>query len=170
MNASNANSAEPTLFCATLTPYRSLGATGFVIMMTLVGVVSFVAGIVFLLIGAWPVFGFFGLDVLLIYLAFRANYRAASAFEEISVTPSELRVLKVSHRGQISAWTLNPLWVRLDRDVHPEFGIERLLLVSRGRMLPIAGFLAPEEKASFSAALALAISKARRGPIRTVLE
>jgi uncharacterized membrane protein len=124
----------------------------------------------FLLMGAWPVFGFFGLDVLLIYLAFRANYRAAMAFEQVSVTPTELRVRKVTHRGRVSEWTLNPLWVRLEREVHEEFGIERLFLVSRGRKLPIATFLPPNEKETFAAALAVALGEARRGPLRTVIE
>ena len=70
-----------------LTPHRSLGPTGFLILMAVLGGVSFAAGIVFLLVGAWPVFGFFGLDVLLIYCAFRLNYRAARAYEEVTVTP-----------------------------------------------------------------------------------
>src|SRR5262245_31511559 len=88
MNPDNGPAAEPTLFSAILTPHRSLSAMGFLILMAAVGLVSFVAGIVFLIMGAWPVFGFFGLDVLLIYLAFRANYRAATAVEEVTVTPS----------------------------------------------------------------------------------
>jgi uncharacterized membrane protein len=125
---------------------------------------------VFLLIGAWPIFGFFGLDVLLVYLAFRANYRAAAAYEEVTVTPSELKVRKVTHRGAVSEWTLNPVWVRLDREVHEEFGIERLFLVSHGRRLPIAAFLGPQEKESFAAALTAAIGEAKRGPTRTVLD
>src|SRR4029079_18842009 len=149
---------EPTLFSAILTPHRSLSATGFVIVMALVGGVSFSAGMAFLLMGAWPVFGFFGLDALLIYLAFRANYRAGTAFEEVSVTPSQLHVRKVSHRGTVSEWTLNPAWVRLEREVHEEIGIERLLLVSRGKKLPIAAFLSPGEKASFASALTAAIN------------
>jgi uncharacterized membrane protein len=123
---------------------------------------------VFLILGAWPVVGFFGLDVLLIYWAFRTNYRAARAYEEVTVTASELRVRKVSHRGRVAEWSLNPLWVRLDRDTHEEFGIERLFLVSRGRKLPIAGFLGPREKESFADALAAAIGEAKRGPTRTV--
>ena len=57
---------------------------------------------------------------------------------------------KVSHRGDVSEWTLNPVWVQLEREVHEEFGIERLFLVSRGRKLPIAGFLSPDEKESLS--------------------
>jgi Integral membrane protein len=81
--------------------------------------------------GAWPVFGFFGLDVLVIYWAFRINFRRADAVEEISVTPSELRVRRVSHRGHVVEWVLNPLWVRLDQKTHAEFGIERLYLVSK---------------------------------------
>ena len=89
----------------------------------------------------------------LVYWAFRANFRAARAYEEVTVTASELTVRQVSHRGRVREWTLNPLWVRLDRIVHEEFGIERLFLVSRGRRLPIAGFLGPDEKASFASAL-----------------
>ena len=133
-----------------------------------IGGVSFVAGVMFLLIGAWPVFGFLGLDVLLIYWAFRINYRAARAYEEVTVTTSELTVRKVSHRGSVREWTLNPLWVRLERVVHEEFGIERLFLVSHGRRLSIAAFLGPDEKASFAGALSTALSEAKRGPTRTV--
>jgi uncharacterized membrane protein len=162
--------ADRVLLTATLTPHRSLSRAGFLALMIFLGTVSFAAGVAFLLMGAWPVFGFFGLDVLLIYLAFRANYRAATAFEQVSVTASELKVRKVSHRGQVSEWTLNPIWVRLERDVHEEFGIERLFLVSRGRKLPVASFLGPGEKASFASALAAAIGEAKRGPTRTVLE
>ena len=103
-------------------------------------------------------------------VAFRANYRAARAYEEVTVTASELTVRKVNHRGGVREWTLNPLWVRLDRIVHEEFGIERLFLVSRGRRLPIAGFLGPDEKASFARALSNALGEAKRGPTRTVLE
>src|SRR6267142_1256876 len=157
---------EPTLFSAIITPHRSLGGVGFLVLIAAVGGVSFAAGIVFLILGAWPVVGFFVLDVLLIYWAFRINYRAARAYEEVMVTPSELRVRKVSHRGKVAEWSLNPLWVRIDRDTHEEFGIERLFLVSRGRKLPIGGFLSPGEKETFADALAAAIGEAKRGPTR----
>ena len=83
---------EPTIFSAVLTPHRSLGNIGFLVLMIVFGGVSFVSGIAFLMVGAWPIFGFFGLDVLLLYWAFRINYRHAAAYEEISVTPSALSV------------------------------------------------------------------------------
>jgi uncharacterized membrane protein len=161
---------EPPIFSAVLTPHRSLSPRGFLIFMTVLGGLSFVAGMVFLLVGAWPVVGFFGLDVLLVYWAFRLNYRAAQAYEQVTVTPSELTVRKVSHRGAMSEWTLNPVWVRLQRDVHEEFGLQRLLLESQGRRLTIAGFLPPQEKESFAMALSGALAEAKRGPTRTVLE
>ena len=131
--------------------------------MAFVAAVSFAAGVMFLVMGAWPVLGFFGLDVLVIYWAFRINFRRAAAVEEISVTPSELRVRRVSHRGHVMEWTLNPLWVQLEQTGDPEFGIERLYLVSRGRRVSIGSFLGPDEKASFAKALLAALQSAKRG-------
>ena len=156
--------AEPELFSALLTPHRSLSRTQFTVLMAVVSVISFAAGVVFWRMGAWPVFGFFGLDVLLIYWAFKINFRRAKAIEEISVTPSEVRVRRVSHRGHVLEWVLNPLWVQLDQKTHAEFGIERLYLVSKGRRIAIASFLGPDEKASFAKALLAALQTAKRGP------
>jgi uncharacterized membrane protein len=156
-------SPEAELFSARLTPHRSLNRTGFLVLMAFVSVVSFAAGIAFWIMGAWPVFGFFGLDVLAIYVAFRIYFRRAKACEEIRVTPSELCVRRISHRGHVVEFTFNPLWVQLDREEHAEFGIERLYLVSKGRRVAIGGFLGAEEKASFSSALMAALQAARRG-------
>jgi uncharacterized membrane protein len=161
---------EPTLFSAVLTPHRSLGRTGFLVVMLLIGGISFAAGLVFFIAGAWPVVGFLGLDVLLVYAAFKVSYRTAAAYEHVTMTPSALTVRKVSHRGRVAEWTLNPVWVRLQRETHAEFGIERLFLVSHGRRLPVATFLGPREKATFATALSAALGEARRGPTRTVLE
>jgi uncharacterized membrane protein len=169
MAADNAAFDEPTLFSAILTPHRSLGGKGFLAVMLLIGGISFAAGLVFFLAGAWPVVGFLGLDVLLVYWAFRVNYRAADAYEQVTMTPSALTVRKVSHRGEVAEWTLNPVWVRLQREAHEEFGIQRLFLVSHGRRLPVAAFLGPNEKASFATALSAALGEARRGPTRTAL-
>ena len=161
---------EPVLFSALLTPHRSLNRAGFMLVMGFLSLVSFAAGVAFLIMGAWPVFGFFGLDVLAIYIAFKVNFRRARAREEISVTPSELRVRRISHRGHVMEWVLNPLWVQIDQIAHEEFGIERLYLVSRGRRVSIGNFLGPDEKASFSKALRAGLAAARRGvtfnPIR----
>ena len=170
MSLDNDSDREPTIFSAVLTPHRSLSPTGFLLFMLVLGGISFATGMAFFLAGAWPVLGFFGLDVLLVYWAFRVSYRSGKAYEQVTVTPSELTVRQVSHRGGIREWTVNPLWVRLDRVVHAEFGIERLFLVAQGRRLAIAGFLGPQEKESFAHALTRALGEAKRGPTRTVFD
>jgi len=170
MTSDNDPNREPPIFSAVLTPHRSLSPTGFLIFMMVLGGLSFVAGMAFLIAGAWPVFGFFGLDVLLVYWAFRLNYRSARAYEQVTVTPSELTVRKVTHHGRAQEWTLNPVWVRLHRDVHEEFGLQQLFLESRGRRLSVGHFLPPQEKESFAHALSGALAEAKRGPTRTVLK
>lgn len=165
----NAHSPESPLFSAIITPHRSLSGAGFAAVMLTFGAASFAAGMIFVTLGAWPVMGFFGLDVALLYLAFHLNYRAALAYEEVCVTPSELVMRKVSRRGEVREWKFNPLWARLQCESHAEYGMQRILLVSHGRQLPIGNCLSPEEKESFAKALAAALSAARRGPTRTPL-
>ena len=155
---------EPTLFSALLVPHRSLSRRGFAVLMAVISVLSFAAGMVFLCMGAWPARAFFALDALAIYWAFRINFRDAKASEEICVTPSELRVRRINHRGDTKEWVFNPLWVRLDQQTHEEYGIESLYLVSRGRSVSIARFLGPDEKSSIAKALTSALQLAKRGP------
>jgi uncharacterized membrane protein len=170
MQADNDPASEPTIFSAVITPNRSLDRVGFIVLMSLVGFVSFVAGIVFFIAGAWPVVGFFGLDVALLYWAFKLNYAHAAAYEEVTVTAAALKLRKVSHRGEVREWTLNPLWTKLDRETHADFGLLRLFLVSRGKRLAVANFLGPQEREGFAEALAAALSEAKRGPTRTLMQ
>lgn len=169
MAPNNDPNSDTPLFSAVMTPNRSLGRRGFAILMIGVAGISFMAGLMFVIAGAWPVAGIFLLDVLLIYWAFRINYRDGRAYEEITVTPTDLTFRKVSAHGAVVEWRCNPLWVRLDREVHEEFGVQSLHLVARGQRRAIAGFLAPEEKQSFGDALQAALAVARRGPDRTVI-
>ena len=117
------NNPEPTVFSAVLRPHRSLRSTGFVALMLVYGIVSFVGGIVFSMMGAWPIVVFFALDGLLLYWAMRVNYGRAAAYEEVTITPSTLTVRKVSHRGRPRKFVFNPLWVQLDKIEHEEYGM-----------------------------------------------
>ena len=69
------------------------------------------------------------------------------------MTPSELRVRRVSHRGHVVEWVLNPLWVQLDQKTHAEFGIEKLYLVSKGRRVSIGEFSGPGRKSKLCQSL-----------------
>jgi uncharacterized membrane protein len=153
--------ADPRIFAARLTPYRSLSPAGFNLLMMAIVAIAFAAGLVFWLMGAWPVVGFFGLDILLIQLAFRLNYRAARAFEEIEVTREALTVRKVSASGRAREFGFNPYWARLEIDRRHDRLISRLSIASHGKRLDIAGFLGPNERESFAAAFSAALAEVR---------
>jgi uncharacterized membrane protein len=153
---------EPTLFEAHLKPHRSLSKQGFAAVMILVAGVSFTAGFAFLQMGAWPVFGFFGLDVALVYLAFRASFRSARAYEDIHVTPSVLKVRQVSHWGEARENVSNPRWVRMETERDEDYGMTRLALISRGVPLVIGGFLAPRQREEVAHGLGEALAEAKR--------
>ena len=159
----DADLAPERLFSARLVPHRSLSRGQMHGLVAVFAVVCAGLSLLFWLIGAWPVAGFLGLDVLLVYAAFRASFRAARAYEDIRVTALELHLAKVGARGERRDWRFNPAWVRLEREDHPEFGLLRLALASRGQRVALAAFLGAEQKAELAGALAAALAQARRG-------
>ena len=156
--------ADARLFDVRISPHRSLTRRNFRILMALFAGVSIASSLPFVILGAWPVAGFMGLDVAILYLAFQASFKSARAYEDIVVTPLELLLAKVSARGARREWRFHPAWVRLDKDEHAEFGLQRLAISSRGRSVEVAGFLGPDAKADFAFGLSLALHEARRGP------
>jgi uncharacterized membrane protein len=153
---------DPTLFEARLKPHRSLTPQGFALLMIVLGGISFAVGTVFLVMGAWPVFGFFGLDVLVVWLAFRANFRAARTYEDIHLTPHRLLVRQVSARGEARETEFNPRWTRLEKNEDETYGVTRLALISRGIGLVIGAFLPPVHRGQLARALSAALAVAKR--------
>ena len=156
--------AEPPIFSAVLTPYRSLGRRGFAAVMAVLSAMSLAVGIVFWSIGAWPVPGFLGLDVALLYAAFRLSYRQARAAEEIRLSRSALTVRCTSADGRSAETGLNPYWARLEIDRHPEFGILRIAIAWQGRRLAVGAFLPPPEREKFAREFGAALAAARSTP------
>jgi uncharacterized membrane protein len=153
--------ADEPFFRALLTPHRSLGRTGFMLMMTGLMFSWAVTGVIFLSHGAWPVFGFFGLDVVGLYIAFRVNYRAARAREEVSVSRTALDIRKVAPSGKSQAHHFNPFWARFSVARHSEIGITKMAVEAQGESVAIGGFLNPDDRESFAKAFARALSTAK---------
>lgn len=154
--------SEELLFDAVLTPHRSLPPQGFLLLMTAVALAGLCLGLGFFLLGAWPVAGFMGLELLLLYLAFRISYRRARAFETLALTRSALEVCRVDHRGRARCWRFQPYWLRVEL-LPPQGPDPQLALTSHGRRLVIGGFLAPEERISLAQALRRALERLRGG-------
>jgi uncharacterized membrane protein len=158
--SSMVDAADQPIFAAELVPYRSLGRKGFRIMLMLSGLVCFGYGGFFLATGAWPVGFFFGLDFLLLYGAFRMNYHAAKAREEVVVSRSEVLVRKFTPAGKMTEFQWHPFWARFFVRRHEEFGILSMSVYGQGRSTDIGSFLNPDDRESFA--------KAFRGALATV--
>ncbi len=128
--------------------------------MALVALVSFVTGIVFWIAGAWPVFFFFGLDVALIYIAFRLNYASARVWEDIEITAEKVTVSHCRANGKVTTWSFQPYWVRVELEER-ELDCGPLRLRSHGRVLEIASFLSSEERREFADMLRNALADHR---------
>lgn len=149
------------LFDALLYPNRSLSPRGFRIVMSVAALVSLTLGGLFFWRGAWPVFGFCGLDILLLYLALRASYRSGRVYEKVRLTPAELSVEQGDHRGPRRVHRFQPLWLRVRIDDPPRHE-SQVELSSHGRTLVVGSFLSPEERGDFARALRAALDRLRR--------
>ncbi len=158
------DAAERPLYAVRLSPHRSLTRGQGRVLVAIFALASAAVSAPFFAMGAWPVVGFLGLDALAMWVALTLSFRAARAYEDVTVTPLELALAKVSAEGRRREWRFNPLWVRLEREAHEEFGVQRLALVSHGQAVEFARFLGPDEKAAVAADMSTALSRARRGP------
>jgi uncharacterized membrane protein len=134
-----------------LYPYRSLSRNGFIMLMGSIALVSMIAGIAFLLMGAWPVFGFFGLDVLLLWWALDRNFKDARIRERIRICEREILVTRVGVGVPERRLSFPRPWARivLEEDLRRDL-IGRLLLTSRGMTTEVGSFLAPDDRRSLA--------------------
>ena len=154
---------DDVIFSATLHPHRSLGRRGFLALMAAIGGAFFATGIFFWTLGAWPVLGFVGLDILAVWLAFRLNYRAARAYEEIEMSRAEIVIRKVAASGRAQELRFNPAWVQLAVEEDDDGRVTRVALHMREGRVPVGSFLNPEDRKSFARAFGAALATAARG-------
>lgn len=149
---------KPKTWRATLTPHRSLSREGFVVLMSVIAGFNFIAGLFFYVIGAWPVLGFLGLDVALIWWAFRANFADARRAEHIEITSDELVLRRLAEDRPAQEQRFARRWVRveLQEDQEREL-VGPLYLRFGGKRTEIASFLGAQERLSFANALKAAL-------------
>jgi uncharacterized membrane protein len=162
MNENCNQAATEPQFRAILTPHRSLSATGFLILMSALSGISFVSGIVFLTMGAWPVTGFFGLDVLLVYAAFKLSYRAGRLCEIVELTPAKFSLTRVHPSGRREQFDCNPYWARVNLHEAAD-GCTHLRVVSQGKEETMGRFLSEAERRDFARVLKDVLLEARGG-------
>jgi len=154
--------ADEARFDAILYPNRSLPNAGFVAVMSIVVGANFLFGFYFYSIGAWPVIGFCGLDVFLVWLAFKLSYRQGRLRERVIIRDGDMRISRVLPSGHESRWRLSPVWTRVVID-NPDQHEARVRVVTKGRSLVLGAFLSPEERMAFGKSLAEAVTRAGSG-------
>ena len=156
-------SAGRVFFDAILHPHRSLSPFGFRLLMTVVACSMLGVGIVFMLLGAWPVIGFCGVEFLLLYVMFRLNYRAARGYERVRLSDASFDVQKVDPKGAETHWRFEPTWLQVHMDNPPEHH-SQLTVATHGRRLAIGKFLTPDERLEVAEALRDALHVRRSTP------
>ena len=119
-----------------------------------------------LLLGAWPVLGFMGLDVWLLWFLFKRSYLDARRSETLLLTDRELIVDRVAPDGEREQHRLDAYWLRVELLGEDS---ERLVLVSRGNRVVIGRFLAPPSASEVAEQLKAAPRRHARAALRARL-
>lgn len=149
------------LFAATLRPHRSLSRRGYRWVIAVAAIGSSIPGLVFFSLGAWPIVGFMGLDVLLVWWALSASMRDGKQFETVTLWPDQLEIKRVTGAGKAQLLTFDPVTTKLviDRDFNER--TTGLVLRTREGDTAIGNFLNADDKASFAKAFGTALKRAR---------
>ena len=149
--AQNQSKSKP-LERLTIWPHRSLSRQGYVILITILAGLLSTIGVGFFLAGAWPVIGFLGLELLVVWGAFKLNYRAAKVRETIETNTETLTIEHIDERGKsaITEFPVGWLRVHLSPTATPDVSAryrQRVILSTHGRKAEVGAFLHPAEKA-----------------------
>lgn len=153
---------DPPLFRATLRPHRSLSQRGILVVTIIAGSLALIPSLTFFLMGAWPIVGFMGLDIALLYWALTRSKRDEKAYEEVGLWPDAIRIRKVDMKGRAKEFDLNPFWVRLVTKLNADDDVESLHLVVKKQRIALGEFLNPADKTSFARTFGQELSRAKR--------
>lgn len=147
-------------FDATLTPNRSLSPRAFTILMVIMGVTSFASGMMFVSMGAYPVMGFFGLDALAIWAAFRWNFRQLRQVTKVRITAAAIELHHERPGTAPRQASIPTAFARVDL-AYPDRQPSELRISHGASVWVIGRFLTPTERKSLLQALKAAIGRAR---------
>lgn len=141
-------------FSTLLRPHRSLSPLGFKWLIRGAIAANLLIGLPMYILGAWPVLGFMGADVWLLWWMFQRSYTDARRSETLTLTDRELVIDRVSPEGEREQHRLDAYWLKVERG-------ERLVLSSRGNRVVVGRFLSPRERREVGEQLVAALAALR---------
>jgi uncharacterized membrane protein len=144
-------------FHTVLRPNRSFPVQGSILLVTGVTLLSFVVGLVFEHIGAWPITAILMLNPLWLSAAFYLNYRSSDELERIFLDAAALTVEHVDSCHKVQRWQFNRHWVRVRLESTGE-EIGYVQIGSHGRWVTVGRFLSPTKRSELAATLKAALT------------
>ena len=133
-------------------------------ILALTGAICVLVGVLFALVGAPPVLGFMGLEIVLLFGAYRFCVRNTKMAEHLILSNRNLIFYRVDRDGNISITNLEPRWLNVE--LYKVKGIAScVILTSKGRAHNVGTFLAPSEQIHLSAALNQALNGLSTGSV-----
>jgi uncharacterized membrane protein len=159
--AQPADAAAPVLhFEAVVVPHRSLSPRGLAIVLGCLGVASLSITTMFWMLGAWPIAGFNGGEMLIAATLLRSHVRSRRAREVLLLTDESLRILRFDENGGRQERQLPAAWLAVVVEERPG-RVPGLFLASHGRREEVARMLGEEEKRDLAGALKAALHRMR---------
>jgi uncharacterized membrane protein len=149
-----------TLFEAELVPHRSLSPRGIAWVLGSLGVISLCATTMFWYLGAWPIVGFNGAEMLLAAFLLRAHARSRRVREVLLLTEGSMRILRFDIDGGRSERHLPSAWLNVHLEEKPG-RVPTLLLTTHGRREEVGRSLGEPEKRELADALKDALHRLR---------
>lgn len=140
-------------------PHRSLGTAGFRALLGVVIAANAIGALYFSSLGAWPVAGFMGLDVIAVLVAFRLSYAQARAFERISIDATHIVIEQCDTKGRLTSERMPSYWAQVVFEGDETQGDIRVR--SHGRSIAVGTHLPGPERHVFAGRLKEALREAR---------
>ena len=160
MSSGSPEAYGPLLFEAVIRPHRSLSPRGLRWLLAAIAGAGSLVAVRFWMIGAWPVIGFFILEVGLAALLLYLNHRSARAQEKVLLHGDRLRLVTIGPSGTSSERSLPSAWLTIRLEEHPRRAL-RLLACTRTAHAEIGLALGEVEKRDLAHALRSALHAAR---------
>lgn len=148
--------ATDVLFTTELRPNRSATPGAVHRLALILCVILIPAGMIFIYVGAWPVFGFLGLELVALIVLLKLHHRRGYMVERIVLTAEDLSVERLDPWGRRQCWSFQRHWVQVNLENADDLN-GNLELRSHGKALTIGAFLTPPERSEAASTLRRAL-------------
>jgi uncharacterized membrane protein len=149
-----------TLFEAELVPHRSLSPRGIFLVLGFLGAVSLSVTTLFWYLGAWPIAGFNGGEMLIAAALLRTHARSRRVREVLCLTEGGLRIERFDVHGHRTELFLPAAWLNAQLEERPG-RVPGLFLSTHGRREEVARSLGEFQKRDLADALRAALFRLR---------